>query len=33
MTLRPGTCDTAPLKGDTIERRSCPFALKINVTH
>lgn len=33
MTLRPGTFDTALLKGDMEERRLCPFALKINVTH
>lgn len=33
MTPRPGTCDTALLKGDTVDSRLCPFALKINVTH
>lgn len=33
VTLRPSTCCTAPLKGDTRERRLCPFAIKINVTH
>lgn len=33
VTCASSTCYTAPLKGDTLKERWCPFAIKINVTH